>query len=106
MSSLFIVFSYVKLTKKQNNIEVWELATESSKKRLVDFQEISQDSDEVFDIMLEYMKLKISFSEPLEAELFRKQAESFLGEETRNYETIKRLMVTALKIMKACHHLN
>ncbi|NHJ48523.1 MAG: hypothetical protein FK733_12130 [Asgard group archaeon] len=80
--------------------------SESNKKRLLDFQEISRDSEELFEIMLEYLKLRSTLKEPIEAEQMRKQAEEFLVGETQDYDLAIKLMKTALIFLKTYHESN
>jgi hypothetical protein len=80
--------------------------SESNKKRLINYQEISQDSEELFAIMLEYLKLKNMNFEPIEAATLRKQAEGYLLSDIPDYESAILLMLSALKIMKVYSELN
>jgi hypothetical protein len=80
--------------------------SESNKKRLINYQEISQDSEELFEIMLAYLKLKNMNFEPIEAAALRKQAEGFILSDVPDYESAILLMLSALKIMKVYSELN
>jgi hypothetical protein len=80
--------------------------SESSKKRLLDFQEISRDSEELFEIMLEYLKLVSIKSEPTEAEQIRKHAEEYMIGDNLNYDQAIKLMKTALIFLKTYHESN
>ena len=80
--------------------------SESNKKRLINYQEISQDSEELFEIMLEYLKLKNTNFEPIEAVTLRKQAEGYILSDVPDYESAILLMLSALKIMKVYSELN
>jgi hypothetical protein len=88
----------------KSNQEVTNMSTsESNKKRLVDFQEISQGSEELFEIMLEYLKLRSILKEPVEAEQMRKQAEEYLVGEIQDYTLAIKLMKKALIFFKTYH---
>ena len=79
---------------------------ESNKKRILNYQEISQDSEELFEIMLEYLKLRNRNFEPIEAKILRKQAEDYLLRDVPDYESAILLMISALKIMQVYDELN
>ncbi|NHK30665.1 MAG: hypothetical protein FK730_04895 [Asgard group archaeon] len=80
--------------------------SESNKKRLINYQEISRDSEELFEIMLEYLKMKNMNFEPIEAAVLRKQAEGYILSDAPDYESAILLMLSALKIMKVYSELN
>ena len=79
---------------------------ESNKKRILNYQEISRDSEELFEIMLEYLKLRNRNFEPIEAKILRKQAEDYLLRDVPDYESAILLMISALKIMQVYDELN
>ncbi|NHJ40182.1 MAG: hypothetical protein FK731_09140 [Asgard group archaeon] len=79
---------------------------ESNKKRIINYQEISRDSEELFEIMLEYMKLKNGNFEPIEAKILRQQAEDYILRDIPDYDSAILLMISALKIMQVYNELN
>jgi hypothetical protein len=80
--------------------------SESKNKRLVDFKEISQDSEELYEIMLEYFKLRVTIDEPADAKNLRETAERYLTFDNQDYDMATKFMKAALAYLKAYSDFN
>ena len=80
-------------------------SVETNNKKTLDYLEIFKGSDQLFNIMTEYLKLRNEYDEPLDAKKMRLLAEKHLVSKEHDYVRAESLMRTALKIMKACNGL-
>ena len=71
--------------------------------RQVDYLSLFKNSNELYKLITEYLKLKSEYDEPLDAKKMRTKAEEFLRKKDCDYQKVLRLMKTALKIMKSCN---
>ncbi|MHA1156853.1 MAG: hypothetical protein ACTSQK_12165 [Candidatus Heimdallarchaeota archaeon] len=76
------------------------------RKKPLDMLIISENNNELFELLTEYLKLRYAYDEPLDAKRMRERAEECLREELLDYDRAYKLLKLAMKIMKACNGIN
>lgn len=76
------------------------------RKKPLDMLIISENNNELFELMTEYLKLRNNYEEPIDAKKMRVKAEEYLHEESIDYDRAYNLLKLAMKIMKACNGIN
>lgn len=76
------------------------------RKKPLDMLNISKNNNELFELLTEYIELRNSFEEPVDAKKLRVKAEECLQEESIDYDRACNLLKLAMKIMKTCNGIN
>ena len=78
-------------------------SSDAERKKPLDMLIISKNNNALFELLIEYLKLRDNFEEPLDATKLRIKVEECLQEELIDYDRAYNLLKLAMKIMKACN---